>query len=140
MESPPQRPEVDGVPFTIHESKPLLIVEAWINGKGPYNFAVDTGASMTVVAPSAARRAAVRRLEGRGKALSATGTAEVTLGKLDALRIGATEAADLDVTIMSLAPLNRALRLRLAGLVGYNLLKRFRVTIDYPNRRLLLES
>ena len=134
----PDRSESNGIPFTINDAKPLLIVQGLINGKGPFNFAVDTGASMTVIAPRSAITAGVLRTT-RAKAISATGRSVVTLGTIASLKIGAVEVTQLDTTIMSLTPLNRALHLRLGGIVGYNFLRLFRVIIDYRIGLLFLQ-
>jgi hypothetical protein len=42
-------------------AKPLVLVEVAVNGSGPYQFAVDTGASTTLVSPALAFEASRRR-------------------------------------------------------------------------------
>jgi clan AA aspartic protease (TIGR02281 family) len=131
-----QQPHRSEVPFVTNESKPLLIVQGTINSKGPFNFIVDTGASKTVIVPQVARRVGVSISAPKVKALSATGRQEAQIATIDSIVIGTLEVRDVEVAVMSLATLNRSLRLRVKGIIGHNLLSRFSVTIDYPNNRI----
>ncbi|MFT3995911.1 MAG: retropepsin-like aspartic protease [Asticcacaulis sp.] len=60
------------VPFT--RSKSLMpVVEVTLNGKGPYRFVIDTGASATIIRKSLAKELGLRRDgETRGSSLSGT--------------------------------------------------------------------
>ena len=42
-----------------------LLVRTWVNGAGPFNFAIDTGAGATLLSPRVAEAAHVRRDNGR---------------------------------------------------------------------------
>jgi clan AA aspartic protease (TIGR02281 family) len=120
------------------ETDPLLVVEVHLDGKGPFRFAVDTGASITVISSSTAREVRLRLPEaGTERAVSATGSAKATLLKLHSLRIGKMEIEDLQVAVMDLANLRRSAKLDLAGVIGRNLLARYRVTIDYRGSRIV---
>ena len=56
------------------------------------------------------------------------------------LRLGDSVAVDLPVVIADfLGPLGRLMGVELAGIVGYNFLRRFVVTLDYPAGVLILE-
>ena len=129
---PVMSPRRDAIPFRFSEKKPLLIVSALVNGRGPLNFALDTGASMTVVSPGVARRAGLHSDGAKEKAIGAGGQLSVVFANVDSLEIGGAHAAGLDVAIMRLSPISRAIGLRLDGILGLNFLQRYRVTIDYP--------
>lgn len=47
-----------------------LLVRTWVNGAGPFNFAIDTGAGATIVSPRAAEEAHVARMNGRTTSIS----------------------------------------------------------------------
>ncbi len=47
-----------------------LLVRAWINGTGPYTFALDTGAGATIISQRVAAQAKVAILTGRGVPIS----------------------------------------------------------------------
>jgi hypothetical protein len=130
----------NGFPSRLSGEKPLLLVDAFLNDKGPFVLAVDTGASMTILSPTAARRArAIRSSKGgTAKAVSAAGHSRANFARLDSLVLGPVRVSDLEIAIVSLAPVSRAIRHRLDGVLGYNFLRRYRVTIDYPEARLFL--
>ena len=122
-----------------HPAKPLILVPALLDGEGPYIFAVDTGASTTVVSSELAQLLGIKsepipQLTGEG------GTAEVTAGVAKSLAVGGVSASDLAVVVVDFLPaLSQALSTKLDGIIGYNFLKEFRVTIDYPNETLHFE-
>lgn len=127
----------EGMRFRLDHREPLVIIDAYVNGKGPFNFVVDTGASMTVISPAVARAVRIDQGGARGIATGATGNLQVRAAKLKSLKMGSGELKNINVAIMSLAPLNRASRLRLGGILGYNVLRKFRITIDYKLKRIL---
>jgi predicted aspartyl protease len=126
-----------GMRIRLDKNEPLIIVDAYVNNKGPFNLVVDTGASMTIISPAVARAAGVNQEGARAKATGATGNLDARVARLKSLKLGTNELNGINVAIMSLATLNRATRLRLGGIIGYNVLKRFQITIDYSVRRIL---
>lgn len=128
-----------GILFRVNRNEPLVMVEAEVNGEGPFKFAVDTGASMTLISPAVARRSGVKSSDIRARAVGANGQSEVTFGRLRSLRVGEAQLSSLKVAIMSMSHINRSARTHLDGIIGYNFLKRYRVTIDYAGRRLYLQ-
>jgi len=122
-------------------TQPLIVVDVKINGKGPFHFSVDTGASVTVVTPSAARIAKIKYGHAKAAtAVSASSRAATYLSQLDTLEIGDLIVNEIDVAVIGLATVNRATHLNLGGLLGYNFLSRFRVTIDYDRAVLSLQT
>ena len=125
------------IEFRLSRSEPVILVAATVDGHGPFRFILDTGASTTILSPFVARQAGVTA-KARARAASAYGSQPVGLGRVRTLSVGDAEARNLRVAILSLAYLNRTTRLRIGGILGYNFLRRFRITIDYPSRRLFL--
>jgi predicted aspartyl protease len=133
-------PAAGAVPFRLAaEEKPLVLVAVRLGEEGPFQFALDTGASMTVVSPEVARglgagdRRPTKVLGGGGRVAGLSGAvARVRVGEHDGREVGV-------VIGPFLAPLGEAVGTRLDGILGYNFLRRFRVTIDYPARQLVLE-
>ena len=121
-------------------TKPLVMVPVFVNGGGPWAFAVDTGASATVVSLALAD---ALRLERAGSAAmtGAGGMLRTTLGRVSALAVGAAAVRDLPVVVSDfLKQLGDAVETQVDGVLGYNFLRRFRVTIDYPNGVLWLNG
>lgn len=76
--------------FRLVEGRGLL-VNAWINGRGPYTLAIDTGAGATILSERVALSANVRPLAGRRTTiggLSGAGSDSGTEARLGSLAIG----------------------------------------------------
>src|SRR5437764_12203849 len=56
-----------------------LLVKAWVNGAGPYTFAVDTGAGATVLSPHVAGEARVE-VESGGRGVEVGGLSGLSVG------------------------------------------------------------
>ena len=118
----------------------LILVKAYVNDAGPFEFILDTGASMTVISPATARAAGIGEGGRKGKALGAgKGQLDARVVRLGSLRIGTIETRNIYGAIVSMASLNRSMAVRVGGIIGYNLLRRYRLTIDYRKRRVWLE-
>ncbi len=136
----PQRVVPRTVPCTLAKpDKPLIILETMVNDKGPFRFVLDTGAGGTILSPALAKELGIEPAK-QDKTSKATGAGgEVRLGKVKSLRIGQARVERLDVAVMDLAGISKAIETDLDGIVGYNFLKRFRVTIDYRGQTVTFE-
>jgi clan AA aspartic protease (TIGR02281 family) len=122
-----------------HPSKPLVVVPVFINGQGPFDFAVDTGASSTALSVDLAEKLGlsleqIRDLAGAG------GRARAWRAQIESFSIGEARHQALAVAVSDfLEPLSQALGVKLHGIVGYNFLRHFNVTFNYPAEILCLE-
>jgi hypothetical protein len=127
------------VPFKLAKpDKPLILLETMVNGTGPYRFVLDTGAGLTMISPELAKRLDVRRNEAQ-KAVGAGGSVPVHFGAVPSLAVGETRLEWLKVGIMGLTGIGKAIETDIDGIIGYNFLKRFRVSIDYPKQTVTFE-
>ena len=117
------------VPYRLTETN-HFIVRARIDGRGPFNFVVDTGAPALFLSREAAERAGLE--VGDGKYFS----------RIDRLEFeGGAALTDVQARIediMQVVGMN-ALGLpgvRLDGMVGFNVLARFRIAIDPTEDRM----
>ena len=114
----------------------LALVPVFIGGKGPFAFAVDTGASRTVIDEKAARKAGLKPGKSIGTLQGVAGSAEgreVRVAQWSADKIELRPAA-----IASLRGLGRGGGLD--GLLGSDVLSRYgKVAVDYDNDVLLLD-
>jgi predicted aspartyl protease len=116
-----------------HPAKPLILIEAQVNGRGPFQFAIDTGTSTSAISAALARQLG---LPARPIGTVTTGGAptQMSATRIDMLRVGHAAVRDLDVIIGEfLAMLSQVVDRRLDGIVGYNFLRHYKVAIDYPN-------
>jgi predicted aspartyl protease len=116
-----------------------LIVPVHINGQGPFDFVLDTGATLTCIDQRLASRLAlpeVTGVVGVGAGIGSSG--RLKLAKIDSLRIGQTSAHDVQGCVLNLENL-KGIGLEPDGLVGLNVLKEFRVTLDFERNVVRLE-
>jgi predicted aspartyl protease len=70
-----------------------LLVRTWVNGAGPFSFAIDTGAGATLLSPGVASEARVRIKSGRATSVSGLSGSTVAAreASVDSLAIGESE-------------------------------------------------
>jgi predicted aspartyl protease len=127
------------VEFTLASPhKPLILLPVFVNGKGPFRFAVDTGTSMTCVSTTLAGRLGLR-LDAGTDLTGVGGTFSSATGRLESLSIGDSRATGLTIASGGfIEQLGRAVGCEFDGIVGYDFLKQYRPVIDYPRRTLQL--
>jgi predicted aspartyl protease len=119
--------------------KGIIIVPVYINQQGPFKFALDTGASGSILTSSLAKKLAIKELKGAtALALGAGGPISIQIGIVDSLCIGHFKLRNVKVAITDISTLEEKLGTKLDGIVGYDILKDSIITIDYPSRRLRL--
>lgn len=132
-----KKPAPAVVPFEMLPSNHML-VEAKINGKGPYRLIFDLGAPVTLLSNKASEESGVvDAKEPRAFLFGMRGEAEI-----DRLQAGGLSAARLPVIVFDhplLSALGDAMGRRIDGLMGFTLFARYRTTIDYHSRKMTFE-
>lgn len=60
------------------------------------------------------------------------------MGQIESLQVGNARCEEITAAVADFFPsLNQAVGADIEGVIGYNFLKRFAVTIDYPQHRIL---
>jgi predicted aspartyl protease len=117
---------------------PLVLVNVRVNGKGPYTFFVDTGATVTIVGAPLAQALHLPAVDTPVRALGAGGRFSAR-ASYAAISLGDVRQDRVVVGIVDLAQIRGAVG-AVDGVIGYNFLRPYRVTIDYPSRQLCLET
>lgn len=115
-----------------HPAKPLILIEAHIGKRGPFQFAVDTGTSTSAISVDLARELGVTT---RPMAPVTTGGASLAMraAEISDLRVGHCQLPAITVIIGDfLTILSEVIGSRLDGIIGYNFLRHFKVALDYP--------
>jgi hypothetical protein len=110
-----------------------LVFEATVNGKGPFKAGFDTGAGVNILSANLARKLGLT-LDAQGKELGTSSPANVQArtAHIDSLQIG-----DLLVRDQTFYVIDFPGGVDDSGiLVGYELLRRFAVRIDFEKQRL----
>jgi tetratricopeptide (TPR) repeat protein len=113
----------------------LMLVEGYVNGQGPFRFLVDSGATSTVLSDTlfdslkipVLSSAVVSCVGGTGK----TGT---KLARVEKLKIGELELSNLPISSFD----NTIFAELIDGVLSTGDLADFLITLDYPDRRILL--
>lgn len=115
-----------------------IVVPVSINGREPVDLILDTGATLTCVDTALAREMALpERRRAVGMAVGVGAAGRVRLHAVDSLRVGGAVARGLTVCAMDLRAL-RALGPGVHGLLGLDVLRNFRVTLDFEREVLRL--
>ena len=119
--------------------RPIILMEVFVNARGSYQFVLDTGASQTVVSPALAEEMSVMSTQ-QDKVVGAAGAVTSSSATLKSLRIQDVLVEDVQVIVSDIfSPINQAVGTIIDGILGYNLLRNFRIIIDYPNGTLHLK-
>jgi len=108
-----------------------------VNGKGPFRFVIDTGASRSTLAPHLARALNLQPSVGRNVMLNGvTGAAEVTTVAVDTLEIGALRFEKQDLPVIFTSIMGNA-----DGILGVAGFQDQRIDVDFKRDRVsVLES
>lgn len=125
------------IPFRLAGGR-FVVVPVHIDGRGPFEFLLDTGTDTTIVTPELAARLALRPTS---RVVLATPAGSRTVGRAEvrSLSVGPKQAGGGEALIDDLEEL-RALDRRLDGVVGQNVLGRFNFLLDYGRKLLLVED
>ncbi|WP_028990448.1 retropepsin-like aspartic protease [Thermithiobacillus tepidarius DSM 3134] len=118
----------------------VILVPVYINDQGPFQFVLDTGATLTCVTEEVAKQLALPEMVGRiGVGAGVGMVGRIRLVKIDSLRLGSARAADLPACALDLSQVQR-MGVRVDGLLGLNFLRAFRVEIDFKREALILSA
>ncbi len=129
------------VPFRlVGPGEAALVVPVELNGTGPYDFVLDTGATLTCVDDSLAEELDLPEREGvQGVGAGVGGSGRMRLVTLDSVRVGSAAAFDLMGCALNLESI-RATGIEMRGLLGLNFLKSFHVVLDFERNVLTLSD
>lgn len=129
--------DATAIRFVLAPAKPLLLVHARINGRGPFTLQIDTGATGTSLSPDAASRADVTSV-GAGVLGGAGGAVAVQVGQAR-VAFGPLERGLAAVAITeAMTKISAAAGTTIDGILGGDFYQDACLTIDYPGRRLWL--
>lgn len=123
------------VPFELLNNH--IYVQAKLNGRGPFRLLCDTGGA-NIVTPDVARALGLKTegaLQGRG---AGEKSEDVALTKVDSVALGGVTLSSQVFAVFPFETLSSAEGVKVDGLVGYELFKRFIVKVDYQNSRLII--
>ena len=127
------------VPFELARSRPVPVVEASLNGRGPFRFFLDTGASGCVLD---SRLMAELGLVSQGKTEvgdpSRNQPLQADVLRIEELVLGGLRARGLPAVAFDRSSLDRGDGVR--GILGLSLFTRHLLTLDYGEKAVLVRA
>lgn len=134
--------QVQEVPLQVVEGPQgavLALVPVLIQGQGPFAFALDTGASQSIIDTQIAQQLNLPVVGTAGQVTGVTGAEQANLVRVGQWNAGDVTLPQTDVISLSLPEPSRGVGL--AGLLGSDILSRFgAVTVDYQRQVLVLHA
>jgi len=126
---------VQPAPIPLRKSLNLIFADVKINGKGPYNFVVDSGASQTALSEKVAREIGLKVITTTVMlGIGGSGKTSSNIYRIDQLQIGEVSVSDLPVGTFD-DPLISQIA---DGIIGTSMLADFIITVNYPSSRIEL--
>lgn len=132
--------DVVTVPFDLVNNRPF--VKLMINGKGPFRFVVDTGASMSVLSDKTAQRLGVKPVArgGNARAIGGSGLFPILYGVLESLQIGEAKIDTVPIYIRTVHSTDDTPESeRSDGYIGLSVLSNYAVTLDYKEQQMIFD-
>jgi predicted aspartyl protease len=108
-----------------------VMTQVMVNGKGPYRFVIDTGASRSTLAPHLARSLGLKHSVGRNVMLNGvTGAAEVPTVAVDSIEIGALRFVNQNLPVIFTSIMGNA-----DGILGVAGFHDQRIDVDFKRDR-----
>lgn len=120
----------------------LIVTSSW-DRHGPYHFLIDTGSSLTHVSPELANRYRVKNAPPTGippvRVRSANGDiTELPTTVIEQIDLGDAHFEDVPVSIYDCSALSAHFGIKIDGILGFSLFRDTRLTLDYPQSRVIL--
>lgn len=123
------------VPFEIHNNH--IYISLQISGTGPFQFIFDSGAGGMAISDKLPAELGLESL-GRAEARGVGGADSAQVYSLDQVQLGALSLDSLAAFALDLSSLEKMLEQPLSGIIGYDLLSRYIITVDYYNKQLTI--
>ena len=108
-----------------------LVVPVHINGAGPFDFVLDTGATFTCIDEGLRDELALPASDGpAGIGMGVGSSGRIEIATVDSMQVGTARAVEVSVCVLDLQQFRTA-GIEMQGLLGLNFLKEFRVTLDF---------
>jgi predicted aspartyl protease len=130
------------VPFEVTPKRHVITVKMDVNGKGPFIFVVDTGATGTLISTEAAERAGVTSGDANTAPKAINGAAvHATRGSSSTLTLGGMAHGAVSPVIVDYLPnISAVAGAPIDGILGADILSRGSLTIDFPHSLLWLDD
>jgi predicted aspartyl protease len=121
-------------------TKPVVVAEVYIDGKGPFSFILDTGASITSISNELANSLGLALTPGP-EITAGGGKVKTSVTTLSEIKLGNDKEQNVTVLVAGyLEMLSKATGKKIDGVLGYDFMKNYEITIDYVAGNLYLKK
>ncbi len=129
------------IPLSSGADGGTLLVDARIDGKGPFPFILDTGGH-AILTPATAQALGLKS-SGAGQSRGAgAGATQLSYTRVNSIELGKASIDDQSFLVMPMSPLvtDQGSKPPVAGILGLEIFERFAVTIDLDHKQLILQA
>jgi predicted aspartyl protease len=126
----------------VNRESPWPLVSTWVNGRGPYEFLLDTGASVMTIVPSLAEELKLPLSTNKVPVNDPSDGVFPSASRLDTVSVENAVVHNLEVSVygdFDTPSLQRA-GAKVVGAIGNKYLRAFRTIIDYIEEVLILQK
>ena len=122
--------------FPFEFRKGMIFIPVHINGSKPLSFVLDTGSSRILIDRALAGDLGLKA-NGSGS-LQGAGSGRIPIEFIHGVRLAfpGVESGGYDLSTTDLKPLEQSLGVKVDGILGYEVLSRFVVTVNYEGKNL----
>ncbi|MHA2286520.1 MAG: retroviral-like aspartic protease family protein [Candidatus Thorarchaeota archaeon] len=117
-------------------------VPVYLNNEGPFYFTLDTGATATTISKSLAEKLGIEVYEGDKKFASGAGGGEIRVysANIEKLQLGSIIIENEEIHVLDFDSAFGGTGVCLNGVIGYNHLKDYRMSVNYRTKTLGLDK
>jgi hypothetical protein len=123
------------VPFELWRNH--IYISAWINGRGPFRFIFDSGAGGTAINRKLVNDMGLARL-GTSEARGVGGADSSEVYQIDTVNVAGILLMGFPGSSIDFTQLESVAETRIDGIIGYDLLNRFAITVNYADHCLVI--
>jgi predicted aspartyl protease len=127
--------EADWSKFEYIGGSHLIGVPVHINGRGPFQFVLDTGAGNTVITPKLAESVDINAEPVPGIARGLGGDMQLKLAFLESIVVDSITISSPQVVVVDLSKVSPKGNLIENGILGFDFLRNLETHIDYPRKQ-----
>ena len=130
------------IPFEMHRN--LIVVPLYLNGKGPYNFILDTGVGVTLITDPTLKDS-LQLNSGVNISIAGVGSdsdLKAFIASGLSMKMGQTSAQNVQVAVLSedVFNLSSYIGVPIYGILGYQFFNSFVVHIRYSEKRVIVQN
>jgi len=124
------------IKFKLDKETHHIHVPVYVNGEGPYDFTLDTGAVKTTLSKTLAEKLGLKTYELTDRKLEGL---PAVAAKVNSFQIGSDTFDDEEILIIDFKSVLPTCTVELGGVIGHTTLKHYMMSVNYPTQTLRLE-